>query len=80
MASNINLTVEQAMAAVYEQYGAPPIDREGGEFTVNDYATHLGIPYNTANEQIVRAVRAGTLVKRYVLVNGKKCNGYKIVV
>lgn len=74
------LTVEQAMQAVYEQFGYPPIDREGGEFTVQEYADQHGIPYNTAASQLKHAVKAGVLSERRVISSGKNCNAYKIMV
>jgi len=80
MAGTINLTIEEAMAAVYEQFGYPPIDREGGEFTVQEYADRPGIPYNTASSQLKHAVKAGVLSERRVISSGTNCNAYKIMV
>lgn len=73
------LTIDDAMAAVYAEFGCPPIDREAGEFTTQEYADRHDIPYNTASSQLKKAVKAGKLLERKISVGGKNCNGYRLV-
>ncbi len=75
-----DITIEDAMQAVYDCFGLPEIDREAGEFTAQEYADQFGIPYNTAVGQLKRAVQHGILQVRAVTHNGKRCNAYRRVV
>lgn len=70
------LTVEQAIQAIYQEFGAPPIADD--EFTERMYSDMIGVPSQTASRQLLEALKAGRVVRRQVLCNGKRCWGYKM--
>ena len=75
-----NITVEQAMDAVFSEFGFPAIDLEGGEFTMTMYAEHHGIPMQSVGRHLQDAIKAGKLERRRVLHEGRRCWGYRLVV
>ena len=57
-----HLTVDDAMAAVFDEFGLEPIRDD--EFTQTMYAERHGIPMTTAGRHLDNAYRAGKLTKR----------------
>ena len=76
-----SLTIEQAMDAVYQQFGADclELDAASGEFTATQYARRHDIKYNSAVRQLIQAEQAGRVTRRDAKHNGHKCWAYRIV-
>jgi len=77
MADTINLTSDEAMAAVFAEFSYPAI--EDDEFTEKMYSERYDMPIQTANNSLHRALKAGKVTRRYVICNERRCWGYRFV-
>jgi hypothetical protein len=73
-----DLTIDAAMAAVFKEFGVPPIEPD--EFTERMYSDKYHIPPQSVGRQLQDAIRAGKLSRRWVLHDGRRCWGYRLVV
>lgn len=71
-----DLTITQAMQAVYDTFSLPPIGVD--EFTVRQYAEAHNLTIKAATRQLDQAVKAGMLCKRRVISGGRECKAYKV--
>ncbi len=72
-----NLNIEDAMQEIYHAFSHDRLDED--EFTVRMYAELHGIPYQTANNHLLKALMAGKLTRRYAIHGGRQCWAYRVV-
>ena len=73
-----HLTVDDAMQAVFDEFGLEPIRDD--EFTQTMYAERHGIPMTTAGRHLEIAYRAGKLTRRRAVAGRTRPWAYKLVI
>lgn len=73
------LTLEDIFEELDKIIAKPVIDRDAGEFTVNEYKQHDGCTHRSARYQLDKLVDAGILGKRRVFYGGKWVSAYKFL-
>jgi hypothetical protein len=74
-----DITADDAMQAVFEAFGTPALEI-GIEFTEAMYAEKHRIPTKSVGRQLQDAIKAGKLTRRWVIHDGRRRWGYRLVV
>lgn len=78
MADTINLTVDDAMAAVFAEFGSPEIDLET-EFTEGMFASANNLSEQSAYSLMGEALKAGRVTRHRARHNGRRVWAYSLV-